>query len=281
MIRKAILSVGIAVLLLAIFVGRNTASYIRTSVGYVKESAQNSIPIDFQLRRARQMIVDLAPEVQKNMHLIAKEEVEVQRLDNQIADSEKRLAKEKEQLVQLRNALETGKHEFQFGGRKYGIEQVKLDLTNRFQRYKTGDATLASLRQIETARQRSLEAARQKLEGMLAAKRQLLVVVENLEARSQMVAAAQTTSNYKFDESQLGRLKQLIDDLRTRLEVDERMVNSDLYYHDEIPVDKPSPDDIAQQVGSYFQKQTAGEKQAATSKQPTADSKELVLNPEP
>ena len=45
------------------------------------------MPIEFQIERARDMIKDLVPEIRKNMHVIAKEEVEVKRLDEQIADS--------------------------------------------------------------------------------------------------------------------------------------------------------------------------------------------------
>ena len=58
---------------------------------------------------------------------------------------------------------------YHYGGRSYTVQQVKVDLANRFERYKTHDATLASLRDIQTARRKSLDAARQKLEGMLDA----------------------------------------------------------------------------------------------------------------
>ena len=54
------------------------------------------------------------------------------------------------------------------------------------------------------------------------AKRQLEVDVENLEARLKMVEVAQTASNYQFDDSQLGRVKELIGDLRSRLSVEEK-----------------------------------------------------------
>ena len=57
---------------------------------------------------------------------------------------------------------------------------------------------------------------------MLAAKRKLEVDVEHLEARLKMVEAAQTTSDYAFDDSRLSRVKELITDLRTRLDVAER-----------------------------------------------------------
>ncbi len=252
MIRKVVVAGVGAFLLGTVFFGRDVVSYIRTSAGYVKDAVHQSVPVEFQIQRARQMLKDLTPEVQKNMHVIAKEEVEVQKLESQLTVADARLGKERQQLTDLTHAVATGKQAFQFAGRKYSVDQVKQDLSSRFERYKTGEATLASLRQMHTARQRSLDAARQKLEGMLTAKRQLLVEIENLEARNQMVAAAQTTSNYNFDDSRLGRLKELISDLRTRLEVNERLVNAEVYFHEEIPVDQPSTDDIVERITKHF-----------------------------
>ncbi len=198
------------------------------------------------------MIQDLVPEVRKNMHLIAKEEVEVQRLEEQIARTEETLKKEKTQLLRLKTDLAAGKSALQYGDRSYSVDEVKNELAHRFERYKTGDATLASLKEIRSARQKSLAAAREQLDGMLAAKRQLQVDVENLEARTKMVEVAQTTSKYQFDETQLGRVKELISNLRTRLAVAEKMVNAEVNFQDEIPVDKATPANIAEQVGDYF-----------------------------
>ena len=235
-----------------LFFGHDAVSYVRTSAGYMKDSVHNSVPVEFQIKRARRMIKDLVPEVRKNMHVIAKEEVEVARLEEQIAKSESRLGKEKDELLRLRTDLSTGEKSFDYAGRKYTAERVKVDLANRFERYKTGEATLGSFQEIHAARQRSLEAARQKLEGMLAARRQLLVDVENLEARLQMVAAAQTTSNYNFDDSRLGRVKELIGELRTRLDVAERLVNAEGYFQDEIPLDQVAPANIEEKISEYF-----------------------------
>jgi hypothetical protein len=86
----------------------------------------------------------------------------------------------------------------------------------------------------------------------LAAKRQLEVDVENLEAREKMVEVAQTTSNYQFDDSQLGQVKELVTDLRTRLQVAEKMVNAESNLNDEIPLDQKVPGDIVEQVNQYL-----------------------------
>lgn len=260
MIRKTIFVAGGMLVVGVLLFGRNAVSYLRTSVNCLRESVQSSVPVEFQIEHARNMIKDLSPEVRKNMHIIAKEEVEVKRLEEQIAATETRLAKDKEQLLRLKTDLATGKREFQYAGRNYTANEVKIDMANRFERYKTSEATLASLKGICSARQRSMEAARQKLEGMLAAKRQLQVDVENLEARNQMVAAAQTTSNYQFDDSQLGRVKELITDLRTRLEVSEKMVNAESQFQGEIPLEKAVPENIVNQVGEYFGPKTPDSK---------------------
>lgn len=262
MIRKAVIGAGVALLVGMFFFGRDVFSYVRTSAGYVKEAVTDSVPMEFQIDRARGMIQDLVPEIRKNMHIIAKEEVEVERLQKQIDDAQTNLTRDKGDLMRLKADLSTNKGLFRYAGRNYTTDQVKLDLANRFERYKTGEATLASLQEIHRAREKSLEAARQKLEGMLAAKRQLAVEVENLQARLQMVAAAQTTAAYNFDDSKLGRVKELLGDLKTRLDVAERMVNAETNFHDEIPLDQPAPENIVEQVSEYFDHQPKTEELA-------------------
>jgi chromosome segregation ATPase len=252
MIKRIILGAGASLLVGVLFFGRDLVSYVQTSAGYVKDSVTNSVPVQFQIDRARTMIKDLVKEIRENMHVIAKEEAEVARLEQKITDAQTGLNKDKEELLRLKTDLNTGKGPFRYAGRNYSADEVKTDLANRFQRYKTNEATLTSLQQIHKARQKSLDAARQKLEGMLASRRQLGVEVENLEARLQMVAAAQTTSNYNFDDSQLGRVKELVSDLKTRVDVAERMVSAEGSFHDEIPLDQPSADNIMEQVSQYF-----------------------------
>ena len=170
----------------------------------------------------------------------------------QIAASRSQARQRSGELVKLKNDAACNQVSYEYGGRSYTLSQVKADLANRFERFKTNDATLASLNDIQQARQKSLDAARQKLEGMLAAKRQLEVDVENLDARLKMVEVAQTTSNYSFDDSQLGRAKELMTDLRTRLNVAERMLSVEGDLHDEIPVSARASENIVDQVTEYL-----------------------------
>ena len=256
MIKKMLILGGGTALVGLVLVGSDAVSYVRTSVGYVTDAARETVPVEFQIDRARGLVQDLVPEVRKNMHVIAKEEVGVQRLDEQIGESQSRLERERAQLLRLKNDVASGNGTFQYAGRSYTVGEVRTDLANRFERYKTGEATMASLKEIRNARQKSLAAARQKLEGMLASRRQLQVEVENLEARLQMIAAAKATSNYQFDDSRLGHVKELVSNLRTRLEVAEKLVNAEVYYHDEIPLEKATPENIVEQVTEHFSPNT-------------------------
>ncbi len=160
------------------------------------------------------MIRDLEPEVQNAMHVIAKQEVEVEKARKQVSDLEARIEKEEAELKKLHGDAQSGKDSFEYGGRKFSREEVKTEMARRFDRLTMQQETQKALKKGLAAREKTLEACRQKLGGMLSARRQLQVDVANLEARQQLIAAAQTTDGYYFDESQLGRVKELVSDLR-------------------------------------------------------------------
>ena len=155
-------------------------------------------------------------------------------------------------MLRLRTALSDGQQFYVYAGRKYTKKQVETDLTRRFTRFKTSRETLDSLRETHQARLRGLDAAREKLVAMQAAKRQLEVDVENLEARMKLVQVAQTSSEYNFDDSQLARVKELVAGVRSRLAVAEKLVNADVKYHDEIQLEVIDTSKIRDEVTDYF-----------------------------
>ncbi len=254
MVKKTLYAGAVLTLMTALCFGRNALSYVKTTADRVTNTVKNNVPLEFEIDHARQMIKDLTPEIRRNMHLIAKEEIQVAHLEQRVSQADSQLKKEREEIFQLKEAVETGKDHCFLAGHRYPVQQVKTDLANRFLHYKTTDDTSFNLRKVLNARQRGLEAARQKLNGMLAAKRQLEVDVENLEARMKMVEVAQTTSEFNFDDSHLARTKELIQNIQTRLEVSERLLNAETIFQDRIPLDTPEENakDISQEITSYF-----------------------------
>ncbi len=252
MIRKLIFYGGGGLLLVGLLAGTGAWSYVRTSAGYVSDAVQDAVPIQFELKRARNMIADLEPAIRDNRTRIAWEEVKVKRLEKQIADAEAGLAKDKDRMLRLKGDLASAQDTYRYAGRSYTAEQVRTDLANRFERYKTGEATLITLEKIHQARLKGLDAAVQKLAGMEATKRQLEVEVENLQARVEMIAAVKAADPYEFDDGPLGEVKQLVTDLQTRLDVADQMLAAETRIYDEIPLDEADPTDIVDELTRYF-----------------------------
>src|SRR5690606_8437111 len=114
-----------------------------------------------------------------NAEVVAREEVAVKRLSEEIGNKETLLSKGRSDIMRLKDDLESasqsGSVHFTYKGRDYSEAQVREDLSNRFQQFQIHEQTANKLKQVLTARQRNLDASRRKLEGMLAAKRELEV----------------------------------------------------------------------------------------------------------
>jgi phage shock protein A len=244
MIKKALFTVVTLGLTTVVLFGRDAASYVSTTYHQLTDSVKQSVPVEFQIDRARAMVRDLEPEIRRSMQL--------EQLNAQIAGNEQKVEKDKSEILRLQADLGQNKDVYRYASRTYSSEQVKQDLTRRFSRFKVSDETLANLKGMRDARERNLDAAQQKLAAMINARRKLEVDVQNLEAKHKLVEVAQASSEYVFDDSQLARAKELITDIRTQLDVAAKLANADVNIEVEIPLDETTPDDITDQVAAYF-----------------------------
>jgi len=264
MLKKGIVVGAAALVLLGLLFGREGFSHVKTSLGWVRQSVHDSVPVEFEISRARQMIKDLDPEIHRNMHLIAKEEVEVKHLREQLSDADKQLVKNRSDIERLTVDLKRGDSTFVYCGRSFSPKQVENDLTRRFDQYKVKEATLGKLTQVLSARERGLDAAREKLKAMQAAKSQLEVDAANLDARLEMVKVAQSTSEFNFDDSRLSRTKELIRDISCRIDVAEKLVNAETTYPGQIDLDEEKANaDITDQITAYFERSKAADASVA------------------
>lgn len=252
MLKKGIGIAVAAALLLGLVFGTGAGSYVKTSLGWVRQSVKDAVPLEFELGRARQMLKEIDPEVQRNMHLIAKEEVDVKQLQDRLTEAEKHLAKSEADMKRLSTDLKRGDSTFVYCGKSYTAKQVETDLAQRFAQHKTKDSTVSKLRQILTAREQGLNAGREKLREMLAAKSQLEVDIASLEARNEMVQVAQTTSNINFDNSQLARTKEIVREIGTRIDVAEKLVTAETPVSGQINLDETANANIVDQVLAYL-----------------------------
>ena len=232
-------------------------TYVKTGVTACSDTVRDSVPIEWEIKRARQMIEDLEPEIKKNLQIVAREEVAVRRLGSEIDTKESQLAKSREDIFRLKSDLESKQSstklvKFVYAGRTYSEQQVRDDLENRFKQFKVHEQTTDKLTEVLDARQRNLDAAKQKLDEMLSAKRELEVEIENLQARLTMVEVAQTSNPVSIDDSHLSSTRQLLDEIRTRIDVAEQMSTSDGGLQGTIPLDSPESSDVLEDLAAYF-----------------------------
>ena len=99
------------------------------------------MPLEWELKRARQMIADLKPEIEVNAKRIAREKVDFAKLEKQLDQTNERLAKTQSDIERLSEDLRSENEYYSYGGRTYTSAQVQSDLGNRFKRFKTRRAT--------------------------------------------------------------------------------------------------------------------------------------------
>ena len=276
-LKRSVFVVAGVSLLGGLLFGKDLVSYVSSSAKSVRTVVKDSVPIEFELRRARDLLEDIIPEMHANIRLIAQEEVEVAALKVDITKSEESFKEEKGRIAKLRNALEVQQAQYHFGGREYPRSYVKEDLANRFERFKESEIVLASKRRLLTTRENSLHAAMNLLEQTRGRKRVLKDKIESLASQYRLVKAASIGSNIQVDNSKLAQTEKLISQIKRRLDVAERVLAHESQFVQAIPVDAVAEADLLTQVDEYFQIKEKNPTLASAADQ-TKETEQLLEN---
>jgi hypothetical protein len=239
--------------------GKDVVSYVRSSAKGMRTVVKDSVPLEFELRRARDLLEEIIPEMHANIRLIAQEEVEVAALKAEIAKGQEGLEDERVKIRTLRGSLETPQVQYVFAGRQYSRGDVKADLAARFERLKEGELVLASKQRLLASRENSLNAAVQLLEKTRSQKHILENKIETLASQYRIVKAASVGSKVQVDNGKLAQTEKLIAQIQKRLDVAERVLAHESRFIEAIPVDTVLEADLVAQVDEYFQQQSPAE----------------------
>lgn len=242
--------------------GDDGISYVSTAGRLVSNEVGDQIPIRFELERAKTMIDSLVPDIKRNMIVIAKEEVSAESVRSEVEAANKSLQEQRKELLALRDEAVKGSRELRIGTRVATDEEVQSELKRLFARYKLAEATLGAKQDLLLSREGTLTAARKKLETMMNAKRDLEVQVENLEARLTTVQSDAVTSSVEFDDSNLSKCQELVDDLRVRLQVAERLIVTDGQIEDLTTTITFGDEDVLSQIDAHLSQESPSDKVA-------------------
>ena len=218
MIKKGLLGATLGAGALYLAFGTSAPSYVRTAFHRVRDNAKSSVPVQFEIDRAREEIASLGPAIHDNIENLARAQVEVEHLDREIVAIRTNLGSEKKVLTTLRESLNTG--DFKLAGNvTYTADEVKSELKHRWDHYQQVGGLLKDKEETLKAKQKAVIAARQQLSQMAAAKQALLTKLAGIEARLKMIQSTKESNEFNFDDSSLARAKASVADLEKRLDV--------------------------------------------------------------
>ena len=252
MIWKAIklgtLTAGVGLLAGGLVLGSDLGSYLRSSCRSVQVSVKDNIPIEFQLRRARDLLDGVGPELHENIRRVAEQEVEIGSLKGELDQSRLALADEKHRIQTLRNCLASAQTSFTFDGIDYSRDRVEHDLGREFAHFRESEAALKSRQQLLESRQQGLAAAMDAMESAKAQKATLEAQIEGLEAQYRLVQAASSGTEFQLDGGRLAEAQKVVGEIRKQLEVTEHVLAHEAKFTQPIPVDAVDEKDLLRQV---------------------------------
>ncbi len=249
--RGILLGVGATIVGGLIF-GRDLVSYVKSSAKMTQTAVKDSVPIEFELKRAQDLLDEILPEIHNNIRRIAQEEVEIAALKSDLGTSEKGFNEEKERIQKVRQTLMVQQASYTFGGRQISRDDLTKDLAFRFDRFKEAEIVLASKKRMLDTRQTSLQAAMQMMDRTKAQKELLASKIQSLESQHRLIRAASVGSGMQFDNSKIAQTEQLIGQIKKRLDVAERVLAHESTFVQTIPIDTVDTTQLIQKIDDHF-----------------------------
>lgn len=242
---------GTAVVGGAIF-GTDLGSYVCSSGRAVRSAVKDNVPVEFELRRARDMVDDLIPEMQQCVRQVARQEVEIAGLRREMEQGKANLSAEQARVKKLRDALGTEEVSFNFNNVRYTRDQVKEDLSRRFDLLREAEAVQASKEKLLQGRERSLAAAMQALERARGQRQLLEGQIAALESQAQLLKSASAGTNASIDNGKLAQAERVIAKVKTQLDVAERVLAHETKFVAPIQVETVSEPDLLTRVDEHL-----------------------------
>jgi chromosome segregation ATPase len=254
MIKKIAAGVVGAIVVGGIFFGKELPSYLRTAGTEVKSAVKGAVPMEFELKRAKELLSSIDPEINDAKTKVARQDVDIEDLKNKIAQRVDNLTKDRSELISRREELKTDKTTFLVSSKSYTRDQLENDLKTRLERVKTSEGTLNEEQKLLKRKESASEANRKKLDHMIKQKKELELKIEWLQARLEEVKASEDVSGVGIDDSEFDRVRTLVSDIDKELKVREKVSEADATSTDGlIPVEtKSSPKGVLDEVDAYL-----------------------------
>lgn len=201
--------------------GSKFGSYIRSELEALKERAESSVPPEREIARLRTEIQKLDKDILGVVNQLAKERVEVVNLKEKADELRARQSKDKELLGARAAAIKNATEQVVFGDRTLTVPAAKAELEEGVKRFTANQKSLAAMDSAVASRQKIKVTLEQQLEAMKNQKGELAAAIDSLDAELTALKLHQMESKYQTDDTRLGKIKEDIRTLKTKIEIEK------------------------------------------------------------
>ena len=211
--------------------GTHMGSYISTVTGSVREGIRGQIPVEFELKRADKLIREIDPEIQSCKRDLAQAEVDLDDLKASVIKLEQIVAHDERRVQNGYELLAGEGHgEIRLASNRYQRRRYETELARVFDSFNNHTAILKTKQALIERQTQAVTAAKQRLDVVRAEKVRLESMVSSLKLqKSSLDALAAGSHRFDLDDSSLSRAKEVLANVKERLDVKQKMLEYDMF----------------------------------------------------
>jgi myosin heavy subunit len=238
-----------------LFLGTAFPSYVTTMASSVRESVVGQIPVDLELKRAEGLIRQIDPQIDTCKRDLANAEVELESLQQSVQHLEQVVGHEEKKLkVGARLLTGDGEGEVRLAADHGARRRVHVDLQRTKDSYVNNVAILKAKRALIDRQARAVDAAKQRLVAVRTEREALDDQVRSLKTQQQQLEAlAANSQRFDLDSTALSQAKEVIQAVKKRLDVAQRMLENDMVFQgDDVAVAASEQRNVVKEIEELF-----------------------------
>jgi chromosome segregation ATPase len=220
MIKKLVIVGVLGFIAVSAAKGTKLGSYIRSEIAAFRECAESKIPPEKEIARLRNEVKLLDKDIMTVINQLAKERVEVNQLREKADDLRARQSHDKELLNARAAAIKAASEQVTFGDRTLSVPAAKAELEEGVARFTQNQKSLEAMDSALASREKVRDTLEKQLDTMKNQKGELTATIDALEADLTALKLQQMESKYQTDDTRLARIKDDIQALKTKVQIE-------------------------------------------------------------
>lgn len=241
-----------------LFFGTDLPSYLGTVAASVRDGVDEAIPVEFELKRAKGLIRQIDPQIDSCKLDVARSQVELEQLQEQVTNLQKQVEKEEKKLKAGARLLSgDGTAEYQLAGDRLARRRVEVDLARTKDSYVNNAAILRTKRALIDRQIQAVDAANQRLAAVRHERESLEDQIRSLETQQKQIETmAATSKRFDLDSSALSQAKEVIAKVQKRLNVTQKMIENEIVFHGDDTLVVEENRDVLKEIHELFAQQS-------------------------